>query len=510
MDEFTADAFANRDEPLPVPSSNGQATSKDRFSVASLKERFSTRKNAKGDGPAMMSLQDRLLTKLLEQVIPVDEDVDSTDSQGKGPKRFEQPALSLHTMTNNFRRFNARIGIVFDFQVKVAKLLSWRRPTQTWSFLAVYSLLCLNPSLWPVLPLVILLLWIMVPSFLARHPPPPPTASTSSTTPYYSYEGPALAPASTIKPVPETSKDFFRNLRDLQNSMADFVELHDAVVSNLSPITNFSDEILSSTAFLLLAASTALLFLTAHLIPWRFLFLVGGNAAVISSHPTVESFVEHLKKSHESATKSSKDHVTLFGYSVPVSFPALMEALKSLSAITLDSLPEEREVEIFELQHKVYSPYAASVQWEPFVFTPTPYDPLSPARIAGDRPKGTRFFEDVRPPPGWAWKSKKWELDIDCAEWVMERMVTGVEFEVPGQSGNGIGEEVGGWVWDLPFQPPDNGLQDETAREGKGKAAVGPDVKTDWEETTKRSDRVGEWRRRRWVRVVQRVKVDES
>jgi hypothetical protein len=436
------------------------------------------------------------------------------------------------------------IGIVFQFQNKLRKLFAWRYPTQTWAFLFVYSFVCLDPYLLLVLPLVVLLFFIMIPAFLARHPAPPPTASTSSTTPYYSYEGPALAPAKTIKPVPETSKDFFRNMRDLQNSMADFASAHDVVASSVSPLANFSDEIMSSTVFLFLTAIGASLFITAHWLPWRLIFMMSGNVAVISGHPTVTAFLKHSQqllagKGSDAIGKPSESSgaITVLGYALPNSLSGLLDLLTSLAAVRLDSAPEEREVEIFELQHKVYSPYSATPEWEPFVFTPTPYDPLSPSRVAGDRPRGTRFFEDVSPPPGWAWKSKKWELDLDCAEWVMERMVTGVEFEVPGggagggavgggassgAAADGIGEEVGGWVWDLPFRPPDVGLVDEAGDvplEGLLDGACNSKTKTeglagsqstnaDWEEATRRTDRVGEWRRRRWVRVVKRVRID--
>lgn len=289
--------------------------------------------------------------------------------------------------------------------------------------------------------------------------------------------------------------------------MADFSVLHDTIVSTLGPITNFSDEVLSSTAFLLLTASAALLFLTAHLIPWRFIFLIGGNAGILASHPTIEALIERLKESSDSASDAAtapgnqEDHITILGHTLPTTLPAVSSSLQSLSAITMDTHSEEREVEIFELQHKLHSPYPMHGEWEPFVFTPTPYDPLSPSRIAGDRPRGTRFFEDVQPPRGWEWKGKKWELDLDCGEWVLERMVTGVEFEVAGEDE----EEVGGWVWDLPFDAADGGLRDDSKggdEKGKGKGK-------DLEETTHREERVGEWRRRRWVRVVQRVQVDE-
>lgn len=436
-------------------------------------------------------------------------------------------------------------------------LFGWKYPTQTLSFLVVYSFVCLNPYLLVVLPLATGLFFLMVPAFITRHPPPP-SASSSSATPYYSYQGPALAPARTIKPASETSKDFFRNMRDIQNSMADFSEAYDAIVSIVSPLTNFSDETLSSTVFLLLTLATSCLFLTAHLLPWRAIFLIGGNSAIIAGHPVVEEFLKSLTmiKHDEDTTLSQKSDECLNGSSLISALPffgspALGSLLEYITYISLDSSPEEREVEVFELQHRSLSPFAAASEWETMLFTPAPYDPLSPSRIAGDRPRGCRFFEDVQPPAGWAWKGKKWELDLECREWVMERMITGVGFEIPGSSGDGnvgaasiLDSTVGGWVWDLPpeepLKAPSVGTVDEDdemgplaygdlsesnvtssiqsmtstssaklAKSNISKAiARGKMRSRDWEEKgVVNFNGMGEWRRRRWVRIVYRVSV---
>jgi hypothetical protein len=416
------------------------------------------------------------------------------------------------------------IGIVFLFQARLIQLFSWKYPTKTISFLAVYSFVCLNPYLLPVVPMALLLLFIMVPAFLARHPPPP-SSSTLGTTPYYSYEGPALAPARTIKPASETSKDFFRNMRDLQNSMADFANMHDALVKVLAPPTNFSDETLSSTVFLILSMMTASLFLTAHVLPWRLIFLVGGNTSVIAGHPAVQEFLTNQgvgkqPKKFDQASSKPPGKAKSALQTTPGS--SVSSLLASIANISLDSSPEEREVEIFELQHRSISPLSTSSEWETLLFSPTPYDPLSPSRIAGDRPRGCRFFEDVQPPKGWAWKGKKWELDLECREWVVERMITGVGFEVPpgsndaGNSSSPISEEVGGWVWDLPPGAGSQTALDEddftpTAygdlKEQKGKGKRTSLTQRDWEESTAplQIQGMGEWRRRRWVRIVHRV-----
>lgn len=407
------------------------------------------------------------------------------------------------------------------------QLFSWKQPTKTWSFLAAYSFICLNPYLLVVLPLAMVLLAIMVPAFLARHPPPP-SASTSGTTPYYSYDGPALAPAKTIKPASETSKDFFRNMRDLQNSMSDFSALHDTLVDVLSPPTNFSDETFSSSVFLVLTFVTASLFLTAHLLPWRLLLFVGGNGAIISSHPAIQQFLNQTTEPSDVDEKSAQkpSASSLDGSAPPKSASSLQIMLSPLSEISLDSSPEEREVEIFELQHRSVFPFSSTSEWETLLFSPLPYDPLSPSRIAGDRPRGCRFFEDVQAPLGWAWKGKKWELDLECREWVVERMITGVGFEIPSSSPMGDGasteDQVGGWVWDLPTVASQTPTDDDefnmmvygdlnvsapsTEPKSKGKVKVKGGQGRDWEESMQ-AQKAGEWRRRRWVRVVNRISI---
>lgn len=156
--------------------------------------------------------------------------------------------------------------------------------------------------------------------------------------------------------------------------------------------------------------------------------------------------------------------------------------------IILDAPPETREVEVFELQKRKGG---RKGEWEPWIFSPNSYDPLSPQRIAGERPKGTRFFEDVCAPTGWEWGDKKWILDLGSREWVEERMVQGVEVEVEGER----------WVTDLVAEAESSGTASKTAKN------IGPG----WAEGNGQGP-LGEWRRRRWIRMVRRkeVKVPSS
>ena len=161
--------------------------------------------------------------------------------------------------------------------------------------------------------------------------------------------------------------------------------------------------------------------------------------------------------------------------------------------IVLDEPPEQREVEVFELQRRKGG---RDGEWESWMFSPTPYDPLSPQRISGDRPKGTRFFEDVVPPTGWEWEDKKWVLDLSSREWVEQRMVQGVEVEVEGER----------WVSDLASLDSANDNDNDS-----GVVAIQPRAKAGpgWEEGDGDA-KMGAWRRRRWVRMVRRQVLGES
>ncbi|KAK5099847.1 Peroxisome size and maintenance regulator [Lithohypha guttulata] len=586
MDEYTADAFANREEPLPlltVTSDDIEESGSDTDATRdSRRKRLGRRLNASRErvkgkaqelhattsskvvsSPGRASIQDRLFNKLLEQVIPIEDYEGQEETEDRrSSSNVSRPAFSLGTMSNNFRKFNARIGIVFVFQDRLIRLFTWRTTTHTLSFLAVYTFICLDPYLIIVLPLAIALLFIMVLAFLARHPPPPPAPRAATATQIdqinkYSYAGPPIAPARTIRPAAETSKDFFRNMRDLQNSMADFSAIHDLMVQYIAPATNFSDEVYSSMIFLYLFLLSCILFISAHLLPFRTIFLISGWSMIVSGHPTAQVWLvkQHKKAERKAAQYSdtlqpntskqpaikAEPRPNLYGLPIPNNSTTrtISSTLTSLSEITLSTSPETAEVEMFELQHRPLLPIGRSSpaqEWQHHLYTPTPYDPLSPHRISGSRPQGTRFFEDVQPPTGWTWHTPKWELDLEAGEWVHDRLIVGVEFDVTSydptawqvERRDSVNADFGGWVWDLP--PPSStasGLErddevwlaygdyhfgeEEKGKTGAKKGKKDKDAKgeKDWEEQISLGSRgrTGEWRRRRWVRVVRRKKM---
>ena len=247
--------------------------------------------------------------------------------------------------------------------------------------------------------------------------------------------------------------------------MEDFSVVHDRLVAIIAPLTNFSDEPLSSLVFLVLFFLCLLLFLFSNILPWRASFLVGGWTVVGSLHPFISSMIAHeqndeLKAQGAAAGKQSWRW--------------------GKQDIIMDEQPEMREVEVFELQR-----HRPGAEWEPWLYSTLPYTPLSPRRIAGERPAGTRFFEDVQAPQGWVWKEKKWTLDLLSKEWVEERMITAVEIETEGER----------WVYDI------NATDSPASSSSYGQG------KQDWEEGAALGAK-GDWRRRRWVRLVQRKTVE--
>lgn len=249
--------------------------------------------------------------------------------------------------------------------------------------------------------------------------------------------------------------------------------------------TNFSNEPLSSTLFVALFMSTAAMFVGSHLIPWGLVFLLAGWFVILSGHPKIARM---LSQAH-------KEHIEPEGVKAASWFERWIE-----KDILLDSTPETREVEIFELQKL----QEGTGEWEPWLYSASPYDPLSRERLeGGSRPKGTRFFEDVKPPSGWEWEEKKWNLDMWSREWVEERIITGVEIETQGER----------WVYDIKYDEEsakEAMMHDEKSKREKGKEKVKQLLKPTWEEGVEGQGKKGQWRRRRWVRLVKRKVVDKG
>ncbi|KAK9378733.1 integral peroxisomal membrane peroxin-domain-containing protein [Kockiozyma suomiensis] len=390
-------------------------------------------------------LTDKIMERLFSAALPAagEATVDAADVAERMQDQKNRPAFSVPLMARNFTRLNARIGVVFRLQYRAVRVFTWRTPSHTFSFLAVYSYLCLYPFLFVALPVAVLLLAVMVPAYVRRHPPPP------SPLPAFPVPagGPPLADAAELRPVPELSRDFLMNMRDIQNAMDDFTRTYDRLVMALSRPTNFCDEAYSSAVFLALILSGFVTFVAAPYIPWRLVFLLAGWLIVATGHPRARWA---MKRSHDKYLYSREQKLSNI-------FERLVE-----NDIVIDELPEVRHVEIFELQRQRNIDVD---EWDDWLFGASPYEPANIRRVSKQRPEGVRFLDEVLPPLGWKFaQDSAWKLDLRPESWVGQRSVAGVEIDQGSK-----------WVYDR-------------IEDGSGKH--------------------NEWRRRRWIRACERQPIE--
>lgn len=402
---------------------------------------FTHARKASEEGRKPQSMQDRLLEKVLSSMIP---DLPTFDNELDKERITDGRAqLSVGILTWNFRLFSARIGVMFSFQWRVIRLLSWRKPTETLSALSIFSFICLYPYLLAVLPIAVMMIGVMIPAYIVRHPPSP-----SSHTEFMSpARGPPLAPAVEPKPVPELSRDFFMNMRDIQNLMEDYSNSYDRVVSAIAPPTNFGSEPLSATVFLFFFILCILGVGFGSWVPWRYITLILGWVVICSKHPAVQQYIHTQMKSERRSAMEKK------------AFDRLDNWIEA--DIIDDEAPQREWVEVFEIQKRraIASPRKAP-EWQDWLYSTGTYEPHSPMRLSHQKPVGTRFRDDVMPPVGWRFlETFRWRIDEE-ANWVEERQLIEVS------------KDRNGWVADQDTQPPS----------------------------------ASRWRRRRWTRLAERIR----
>ncbi|KAI1005227.1 hypothetical protein K3495_g2996 [Podosphaera aphanis] len=412
----------------------------------------------------VVGMQNRLLDKILHMTNFMDEDL---RSRPKHSMEYESPTFSIPTMSNNFRRFNARISVVFVIQKWLVGLLSWKTPTHTLSFLAAYTFICLDPYLITALP-SLLLLAFLIPSHIARYPDTEISghkfviSDSESSTP-------------SIKSPKEKPKDFFHNMRDLQNSMDDFSRAHDQVKSFAVPLIEFSDEPVSSSLFLFSFVTTLFMCVVSRIFPWRLIFTLVGWIVTCSGHPTVYRQMRNLREKHIKA-REAEAKVFLRNWT---------------SKDYIHELVETHEVEIFEIQRLIKND-----EWEPWLYSPVPFHSSSDIQIHPKGRIGTCLIEEVQPPPGWKWNDSKWTLDLWSQDWVEDRVASNIEVENEGQ----------GWVYDTCDNNEERSisvvglLNTEITKESRNLLT---DSENSHDKIIRRKKK-GDWRRRRWIRMVKR------
>lgn len=327
------------------------------------------------------------------------------------------PALSVMLIISNLRKLNSRTKMLSHFQYHLTKFLSWNDPAYTLTILSIYTYLCIYPNLIVCVPIMGLLLGILIPGYDKRHPAPdlslePLDRPKEPEFDEMSIYTPNLSPPEEFT---KQDKDIISALKQLQEALTKIVkalEDFDRFVYTTGSFVNEND---SSALFVILLAILPGAIYGASFIPVNVFIIATGWAAVVGCHPQMQ----------KRAKKFKEDYAEYFVQNEKWLEEMLSDFEKK--EIIIDEPPEERTVEIFELQRQGLTPR----QWDPWVFTPTIYSVNSPYRISQSRPPGTRFVEDVLPPEGWHFVPEyPWELDSGTKSWVHYRDIKKIEIDI--------------------------------------------------------------------------------
>jgi len=307
------------------------------------------------------------------------------------------------------------VGVVFTAQNKVEDVLSWRNPVETISAMTIFSLITVDPRLLISLPLLILIFALLIPSYQIRHPPPP----QSMTTVPAEVTQAISPPPQPAKPVPELSRDFFMNMRDIQNTMDDFNSAYDLVRAWVIYVTTFTNEPLSSTvlAFTSITVLTILTFM--QFLPMRWFILVVGNAAILACNPVIFKYIKTT-------------------YITPEEIERIKKRIDEFVKVDYIPPPKAKNVtftvEIFE-SRRLLPPVP-----------PSHFPDWSASRFSSFPPQSTNStvkISAVSPPPGYMFTQDDWKVDEYTEKWATER---------------GVCDETGFWIAE----------GDEFDREGDG------------------------------------------
>ncbi|CAN6606361.1 hypothetical protein TRVA0_003S01376 [Trichomonascus vanleenenianus] len=323
------------------------------------------------------------------------------------------PSLSIPSIANNLRKLNTRSKALWSVQYQVAKMLSWQQPAFTLSLLGIYTFICLHPYLAAVIPLVSFILTVMVPGFDQRHPRevmlyPKDKPMRREFDEMADYT-PELRPAERLT---QADRDLIMVLRQLQQSLAHIIEALENMDKFIYKAGSFVDESYSSALFIVMTLALPLIAYGASFVPLKGFAIANGWIIVGLCHPKMKSRAKEL---HHEYWEGRDDVMQL-----------MVDRIREKD-IVLDEEPEEREVEIFELQRQGLTPR----MWDPWVYTPAVYTLNSPYRISSTRPPGCRFLEDVQPPEGWTFDDElPWQVDCGTKLWVKDRGIRNVEVDV--------------------------------------------------------------------------------
>lgn len=360
-----------------------------------------------------MSAQDKLLEKLVEKII-LDSQVSQVPNEHVSANSQTSdttdptPGFSLSLLATNLRKLNSKARLLLHIQSKIWSSLNWSDPTATISILLIYTLFCLNPHLLAGLPALCILVFIMAPGYDSRHPLPDNMVPCRILQKHgYSfaeaqsdfYEEKEMVKQELYN-VQKDERELSIKLRDFQNTLTDIVNIIETCEEFMDNIGSFAHERRATAIYILLLLVLSTTVYLASFLDMKIVILVTGWVMVLLLHPAAAKYTKKLKQLYLNLDE-----------------PIVLDIIEFIERqeVIVDN-KESKYVQVFELQRRGLT----SKEWIPWTFTLDVYDESSPHRKATQRPTGTRFLRDVKPPRGWKFKKGEiWKVDQNPEEWVL-------------------------------------------------------------------------------------------
>ncbi|SCU93062.1 LADA_0G01134g1_1 [Lachancea dasiensis] len=369
-------------------------------------------------------LADKLVEKLIYMALPPSSELAQKTIEYRVESSRNRPGLSVPIMSRNFIQMNSRLGPPFLVIDEIIKILNWSNTAYTLSILSLFTYIVMKPL--PTLtsiPLFYVVFGIMVPQYLRLHKPDALDAFESNPVPA---RGPPLLKPEVPKPVPEFSKEFLLNLTDLQNHMLLYVVAFDFINHILSHFAFFTDESISSAAFLVLLVMAWFnaLFMDSitRVIPVKPFLILLGWVSALALHPYNRDWVLGKMTSEETRLR-----VLLLSSRIE---------RRIHECFDYQEVGETRQASIFEVQQF----QEQNKSWNLVGYSTDHYTLFSDYRISEkDIADAAHSLDSVKAPLEWEWLTdSRWELDLDPVSWVELEFVEYVDINV---------EEK--WVYDI-------------------------------------------------------------
>lgn len=378
---------------------------------------------------------DIFLDKLTEGVLP-----ESLPQRATLDPEAEVTKFSLSTLTTNFQKLGGHLQAAFEFQDTLIKLITWRQPAKTLSFLVVVTLLFYRPLYFVLVPLVFLMYVVIVPRYTSIHPSRRGALLVELNSERRDrHNGRSLlldtlsfSIDTDVKSKNGTSVGVVANLRDLQSFTTSLIKIIDSGAAVANATVRFNDEWLTTVIFLGSLALFLVLKIFGRLINWSLLFSVVVCLGVTLFHPVVYPYTigYHVGYRCENEKERVSEPTLQRRVNLKLKSGIIGSLLGDVLEIVADEQPQTKEVEIFEIDKEGVVPGT----WELFMFSSTDFGLNDTFRKAQRQPPGVDSLRAVEAPQGWIFDpNSKWEIDYDVKSWWesdLEGYVTNGEYLV--------------------------------------------------------------------------------